>query len=66
MSRKVIVAVTDRLIIRHVDAGDRSDMLAVYGDRDAMRWVGDGDVLSEADCGTWLAITADNYRRRGA
>lgn len=65
MSREVVVAVTRRLIVRQLDAGDRTDMLEIYGDRDAMRWVGDGDVLTETDCDRWIAITAENYRRRG-
>tara|TARA_Y100001933_G_scaffold262509_1_gene320164 strand:- start:1119 stop:1652 length:534 start_codon:yes stop_codon:yes gene_type:complete len=65
VSREVVVAVTRRLIVRRLDPGDRAAMLEVYGDRDAMRWVGDGDVLSAAECDRWLEVTAENYRRRG-
>jgi RimJ/RimL family protein N-acetyltransferase len=65
MSRDVVVAVTRRLIVRQLDPGDRGDLLEVYGDREAMRWVDDGGVLSEADCDRWLEITAGNYRDRG-
>lgn len=40
-------------------------MLEVYGDKDAMRWVGDGDVLTREEGIKWLQTTASNYRLRG-
>lgn len=40
-------------------------MLKVYGDRDAMRWVGDGEPLDEAGCRHWIEVTHNNYRKRG-
>ena len=40
-------------------------MLAVYGDAEAMRWVGDGSPLTAEECERWIAVTADNYLRRG-
>lgn len=54
-----------RLRGRHWVAGDRAALLEVYGDADAMRWVGDGTVLSEADADRWFDVTARNYARRG-
>jgi RimJ/RimL family protein N-acetyltransferase len=59
------VFVSSRLRCRHWVAGDRAGLLEVYGDADAMRWVGDGSVLSEEDADRWLGITARNYARRG-
>jgi RimJ/RimL family protein N-acetyltransferase len=60
-----VVFETPRLIGRRVEAGDREPMLAVYGDADGMRWVGDGRPLTAEDCDRWLSVTAENYRRRG-
>ena len=40
-------------------------MLAVYGDAEAMRWVGDGTPLSPEECDRWLVVTAENYAKRG-
>lgn len=59
------VFVSPRLRCRHWVTGDRAAVLEVYGDADAMRWVGDGTVLSEADADRWLGVTARNYARRG-
>ena len=54
-----------RLRCRHWVVGDRGALLQVYGDAGAMRWVGDGTVLSEADADRWFDVTARNYARRG-
>lgn len=54
-----------RLRCRHWVADDRAALLEVFGDLAAMRWVGDGPVLSEADADRWLDVTARNYVRRG-
>lgn len=59
------VFLSPRLRCRHWVTGDRAALLAVYGDADAMRWVGDGSALSEEDADRWLGITARNYARRG-
>lgn len=59
------VATTARLIIRRIGPGDRAALLAVYGDADAMRWVGDGSALGAAECERWIEITRENYRSRG-
>lgn len=54
-----------RLRLRRLCPGDVDALLRVYGDAEAMRWVGDGRPLARADCVRWVGVTADNYRRRG-
>jgi RimJ/RimL family protein N-acetyltransferase len=56
---------TRRLTVRLLDALDEDAMLAVYGDADAMRWVGDGQPLDRATCQRWIAVTLNNYATRG-
>lgn len=56
---------TERLMARHLEPGDVGPLLEVYGDPNAMRWVGDGRPISEAACIRWLEVTEDNYRTRG-
>jgi RimJ/RimL family protein N-acetyltransferase len=56
---------TARLIVRRLQETDVDAMLAVYGDADAMRWVGDGGVLVREQCLRWLAVTQGNYDTRG-
>jgi RimJ/RimL family protein N-acetyltransferase len=60
-----VVFETARLMARRLAPEDREAMLAVYGDAEAMRWVGDGTPLTAEECEQWLAVTADNYRQRG-
>ena len=56
---------TERLAVRRLRRGDLEAMLAVYGDADAMRWVGDGSVLSRDDALRWLDVTERNVAARG-
>lgn len=56
---------TPRLRVRRLDAGDVDDLLAVYGDRDSMRWVGDGEPLDRPECLEWVRVTERNYAERG-
>lgn len=65
MSAPAVIATTDRLLIRRLTPGDRDTMLAVYGDREAMRWVGDGSPLTPEQADLWLDVTARNYRHYG-
>lgn len=44
---------------------DLPDVLAVYGDADAMRWVGEGKPLSREESIKWLEVTRTNYEKRG-
>ena len=55
---------TPRLLGRRLEPQDLEPMLAVYGDLEAMRFVGDGTALSREDCARWLAVTAENYEKR--
>lgn len=59
------VFVSERLRARHWTPADRAALLAVYGDADAMRWVGDGRPIREDEVDRWLDVTARNYARRG-
>ena len=56
---------TARLRVRRWIAQDLQALEDVYGDRDAMRWVGDGEPLSRLQCEEWLQVTDANYRKLG-
>ncbi len=56
---------TPRLTARRLNGGELEALLAVYGDADAMRWVGDGLALSREQCEKWIEVTLGNYQRRG-
>lgn len=60
-----IVFESPRLRCRRWVREDFDALMAVYGDRDAMRWVGDGEPLTRDDCERWLDVTARNYAQRG-
>jgi [ribosomal protein S5]-alanine N-acetyltransferase len=60
-----IIFETERLQCRKLTSGDFQAMLEVYGDADAMRWVGDGSPLTEDEAKRWLEVTENNYYRRG-
>ena len=59
------VFATDRLTIRRLDARDVAALHAVYGDAEAMRWVGDGQPLALERCQEWVRVTERNYAARG-
>ena len=61
----MVVFETPRLLGRRLEPQDLEPMLAVYGDLEAMRFVGDGTALSREECERWLAVTAENYAKRG-
>lgn len=56
---------TERLIARRWTGTEVEDLLAVYGDADAMRWVGDGKPITRELCVKWLEVTRNNYEKRG-
>lgn len=60
-----IVFVTPRLVGRYLGAHDLDALVAVYGDAEAMRWVGDGRPLTRDSCARWVEVTRENYERRG-
>jgi len=55
---------TGRLIIRRWRDSDLASLLAVYGDADAMRWVGDGKPITTEECAHWMEVTRRNYEKR--
>ncbi|MBD2099967.1 GNAT family N-acetyltransferase [Leptolyngbya sp. FACHB-261] len=60
-----IIFETERLVGRRLEPDDLTPMLAIYGDAEAMRWVGDGQPITEEQCVKWLEVTENNYRVRG-
>ncbi len=52
---------TERLSVRQLREADASEMAIVYGDRDAMRYVDDGDILTLEECEAWVAKSHQNY-----
>ena len=56
---------TTRLRVRLMEARDLEALLEVYGDREAMRWVDDGEPLSRAQALRWIEVTARNIANRG-
>jgi RimJ/RimL family protein N-acetyltransferase len=56
---------TPRLSVRKLEAADVEVMYSVYGDTEAMRFVGDGTPLTRTDCERWIEITHRNYAHRG-
>lgn len=56
---------TDRLVVRRWRNSDLTSLMAVYGDREAMKWVGDGQALTQALCAEWLIVTNRNYQKYG-
>lgn len=60
-----VVFQTRRLVCRRIAPEDALAMLRVYGDSEAMRWVGDGSVLDLAQCHEWISVTLHNYVAKG-
>src|SRR5262245_49238419 len=56
---------TPRILARRIEHADVAAMFQVYGDADAMRWVGDGEALELAQCEQWVEVTHRNYVARG-
>lgn len=61
----VIVFRTPRLVARCIEREDAAALQEVYGDADAMRWVGDGRPLDFAQCEQWVEVSLRNYANRG-
>lgn len=40
-------------------------MLSIYGDLETVRFVGDGEPLSHAECVRWIDVTDANFKNRG-
>ena len=65
MTAATVMYSTERLLVRHIEPTDVDAMHAVYGDADAMRWVGDAVPLAREQCAEWIVITQRNYALRG-
>ncbi len=59
------VFTTDRLIAKRWYGVEIDELFAVYGDTDAMRWVGDGAAITREQCERWVEVTLANYEKRG-
>ena len=57
---------TERLFARRLTAADAPQMLAIFGDAETMRYVGDGEILTEENCVYWVDdVTDKNFELRG-
>jgi ribosomal-protein-alanine N-acetyltransferase len=56
---------TERLRCRRWRPEDLDTLYAVYSDREAMRWVGDGEPITLSECEEWFKVTEANYAKRG-
>ncbi|TAG78387.1 MAG: N-acetyltransferase [Burkholderiales bacterium] len=56
---------TKRLDVRRWRDDDLPHLESVYGDSDAMRYVGDGAPITREECVHWLGVTARNFEKRG-
>lgn len=56
---------TSNLRVRHWIDADFDDLLKVYGNPKAMKWVGDGQVLTVDGAKKWFEVTYANYEKRG-
>ena len=65
MASRAVLFETDRLRVRQIDQRDFDDMMRVYGDLEAMKYVGDGAALTREDCLAWIEITKNNYAGQG-
>ena len=59
------VFTTERLVARHLGPADAAALLAVYGDAEVVRWVGDGKPLTPELCEQWVSVTRRNVETRG-
>ncbi len=62
---KSLLFETERLIGRQLEPDDYQELLNVYGDISAMRWVDDGNPITPEECKKWLEITEKNYHIYG-
>jgi RimJ/RimL family protein N-acetyltransferase len=61
----LVITETPRLRLRRLTPADVGPLLAVYGDPQVTRWVGDSRPLPRADCERWVEVTHRNYANRG-
>ena len=64
-NRIVIVAQTERLVVRYLRPDDLDDFAALTSDPDVVRYMDEGRPLTREQTERWLEITLENYRVRG-
>ena len=55
---------TDRLILRHIHAGDFEELFRMNSDPEIMKYVGDGSVRNRAQMEKELEILISHYTRK--
>jgi RimJ/RimL family protein N-acetyltransferase len=65
MASRALFFETERLRERQIDERDFDAMMRIYGDLEAMIFVGDGTALTKLSCLAWIEITANNYVTQG-
>lgn len=56
---------TERLVVRRWRDSDLPHILAVYGDAEVTKWVGNGKPITEEEAREWLVVTQRNYEKYG-
>lgn len=57
---------TERTYARRLIADDAMAIVAIFGDEESMRFVGDGKILNADDCRYWINdVTEKNFQTRG-
>ncbi|HVT12208.1 MAG TPA: GNAT family N-acetyltransferase [Fimbriimonadaceae bacterium] len=56
---------TPRTTVRRLTHSDAEAMAEIYGDVEAMRFVGDGRPLTIEICSHWVDVTDRNFEKRG-
>lgn len=56
---------TARLVARRLVIDDVPAMLAIYGDLETVRYVGDSKPITEEECVAWISVTDKNFEKRG-
>ena len=56
---------SERLLCRRWLPEDFESLFAVYSDPEAMRYVGDGEPITQSACQEWFKVTESNYAKRG-
>ncbi len=59
------VFVTDRLLVRRWVPSDQAKVYQLYCHPDVVRWVDDGNPITETEAQSWMHVTQANYEKRG-
>lgn len=62
---ETVIFGTERLIARRLVMEDAEAMQAIYGDPEAMTYVGDAQPLTIDNCRYWVDVTDRNFEMRG-